>query len=71
VIETSLVRTDLYLADEIFLTGTAAELTPVKEVAGYELGPRGPVTEAVQRTFLAAVRGEESRYHDWLHVVAV
>jgi branched-chain amino acid aminotransferase len=71
VVETSLVRTDLYLADEIFLTGTAAELTPVNEVAGYELGPRGPVTEAVQRTFLAAVRGEEASYHDWLHVVPV
>jgi branched-chain amino acid aminotransferase len=69
VVETSLVRTDLYLADEIFLTGTAAELTPVKEVAGYDLGPRGPVTEVVQRTFLEAVRGKQERYRDWLHVV--
>ncbi|MFO7777218.1 MAG: branched-chain amino acid transaminase [Nitriliruptoraceae bacterium] len=70
VIETSLVRTDLYLADEMFLTGTAAELTPVREVAGYEIGPRGPVTEAVQTTFLDAVRGRVEAYRDWLHVVS-
>lgn len=70
VIETSLVRTDLYLADEMFLTGTAAELTPVREIAGYEIGPRGPVTEAVQTTFLDAVRGRVAAYRDWLHVVS-
>jgi branched-chain amino acid aminotransferase len=71
VIETSLVRTDLYLADEIFLTGTAAELTPVREVAGYEIGTRGPITEAVQSTFLDAVRGKVDAYREWLHVVDV
>jgi len=70
VVETSLVRTDLYLADEMFLTGTAAELTPVREIAGYEIGPRGPVTEAVQTTFLDAVRGRVAAYHGWLHVVS-
>ena len=69
VIETSLQRSDLYLADEIFLTGTAAELTPVREVAGYPIGPRGPVTEAVQSTFIDAVRGKVDAYRDWLHVV--
>ena len=70
VVETSLVRSDLYLADELFLTGTAAELTPVREIAGYDLGDRGPVTEAVQTTFLDAVRGRVPAYRDWLHVVA-
>ena len=69
VVETSLARTDLYLADEIFLTGTAAELTPVREVAGYDIGKRGPVTEAVQATFIDAVRGKLDAYRDWLHVV--
>ncbi len=69
VIETSLQRSDLYLADEIFLTGTAAELTPVREVAGYHIGPRGPVTEAVQSTFIDVVRGKVDAYRDWLHVV--
>ncbi|MFP4635359.1 MAG: branched-chain amino acid transaminase [Nitriliruptoraceae bacterium] len=69
VVETSLQRTDLYLADEIFLTGTAAELTPVREVAGYRIGTRGPITEAVQSTFIDAVRGKVEAYRDWLHVV--
>ncbi|MEX2324908.1 MAG: branched-chain amino acid transaminase [Nitriliruptoraceae bacterium] len=69
VIESSLQRTDLYLADEAFLTGTAAELTPIREVDGRELGPRGPVTEAVQTTFLDAVRGRIERYESWLHYV--
>jgi branched-chain amino acid aminotransferase len=64
--ERSLVRSDLYLADEMFLTGTAAELTPVREVEGRELGPRGPVTEHVQSTFMDALRGRVDRYRDWL-----
>ena len=71
VVECSLVRTDLFLADEIFLTGTAAELTPVREIAGYTIGPRGPVTERVQAAFLDAVHGRLDRYRDWLHLVEV
>ncbi len=69
VVERSLQRSDLYLADEIFLTGTAAELTPVREVDGRELGARGPVTEAIQATFIDAVRGRLDRYKDWLEFV--
>jgi branched-chain amino acid aminotransferase len=69
VVERSLVRTDLYLADEIFLTGTAAELTPVREVAGRVIGPRGPITERIQTTFMDAVRGRVERYEDWLTYV--
>jgi branched-chain amino acid aminotransferase len=67
--ETSLVRTDLFLADEIFLTGTAAELTPVREVDGREIGPRGPITERIQATFIDAVRGRVEAYTDWLTFV--
>jgi branched-chain amino acid aminotransferase len=67
--ETSLVRTDLFLADEIFLTGTAAELTPVREVDGREIGPRGPITERVQSTFLDAIRGRTEAYDGWLTYV--
>ena len=69
VVECSLVRTDLYLADEIFLTGTAAELTPVREVDGRTIGPRGPITEQVQSTFMDAVRGRIDAYKDWLTYV--
>ena len=67
--EASLVRTDLYLADEAFLTGTAAELTPVREVDGREIGPRGPITEKVQSTFMDAIRGKVDAYKDWLTYV--
>jgi branched-chain amino acid aminotransferase len=67
--EASLVRTDLFLADEIFLTGTAAEITPVREVDGREIGPRGPITEKIQATFIDAVRGRLEQYGGWLTYV--
>jgi branched-chain amino acid aminotransferase len=64
----SLIRTDLYLADEAFLTGTAAEIVPIREVDDRVVGDGmpGPVTRQVQDTYFAAVRGEDARYKDWL-----
>ncbi len=69
--ERSLVRTDLFLADEAFLTGTAAELTPIAEVEGRKVGSgsRGPVTERVQSTFMDALTGKNSQYEHWLTYV--
>ncbi len=67
--EGSVVRTDLYLADEIFLTGTAAELTPVREVDGRVIGTRGPITEKIQSMFMDAIRGKVDQYKDWLTYV--
>lgn len=67
--ETSLVRTDLFTADEAFLTGTAAEITPVREVEGRAIGSRGPVTERIQSTFMDAVGAKLDRYKDWLTFV--
>jgi len=65
-------REALYAADEIFFTGTAAEVTPVRSVDGVALGDgrRGPVTAALQRAFFAAVRGEAEDRHGWLTYVA-
>jgi len=59
---------DLLAADELFLTGTAAEVTPVREVDGRAIGAgsAGPVTRAIQTAFFAAVRGEDPRYRAWL-----
>ena len=54
--ETNLVRSDLYLADEIFMTGTAAEVTPVRSVDDHEIGV-GPVTLELQKAYLDTVRG--------------
>ena len=63
---------DLYRADEAFFTGTAAEVTPIREVDGAQIGSggRGPVTERIQQTFFDAVYGRDERYKDWLHLVA-
>jgi branched-chain amino acid aminotransferase len=63
-----LLRTDLYLADEMFLTGTAAEVTPVRAVDGRSIGAAvpGPVTSRLQALFFKAVRGEVPQFHHWL-----
>jgi len=67
--EHSLIRSDLYLADEVFMTGTAAEVTPVRAVDDHEIGV-GPVTLELQKVYLDAVRGRDSRWSHWLDVGA-
>ncbi len=67
--EADLVRTDLYLADEAFFTGTAAEVVPIREVDDRVLGDPGPITRRVQEVFVAATRGTDERYRDWLEPV--
>jgi branched-chain amino acid aminotransferase len=66
--EELLRRSDVYLADEAFLTGTAAEVVPIASVDDRTVGTGkpGPVTKAIQETFFAAVKGEVDRYKDWL-----
>jgi branched-chain amino acid aminotransferase len=64
-----LLRSDLYTADEGFLTGTAAEVVPIREVDDRVLGEPGPITRQIQETYFAAVRGEDDRYKDWLTYV--
>jgi branched-chain amino acid aminotransferase len=63
---------DLLGADEAFFTGTAAEVTPIREVDGVPIknGRRGPVTRRIQEAFVAATSGREPRYRHWLHPVA-
>ncbi len=61
----NVVRSDLYTADEAFLSGTAAEIVPIRSVDDRELGDPGPVTRKVQEVFFAAVRGQVERYADW------
>ena len=67
--EEQLLRHDLYLADEAFLTGTAAEVVPIRSVDDREIGNRGEITRSLQQTYFAAVRGEVERYKDWLEYV--
>jgi len=68
--EADIIRTDLYLADEVFMTGTAAEVTPVRAIDDHEIGPPGPVTKAIQSTFFDVVRGRDERWTRWLEYAA-
>ncbi len=57
-IEESLTRSDLYIADEVFMTGSAAELTPIGSVDGREIGKPGEVTRALQDRYFAVAYGQ-------------
>jgi branched-chain amino acid aminotransferase len=68
--ETQLIRSDLYLADEVFMCGTAAEVTPLRSVDDVEIGV-GPITMKLQEAYLDTVRGKSERWAQWLdHVPA-
>jgi branched-chain amino acid aminotransferase len=68
--EANLIRSDLYLADEVFMTGTAAEVTPVRSVDDHEIGA-GPVTLELQKAYLDTVRGQSERWGHWLDRVQI
>ena len=71
VTERDIARAELTHADEVFLTGTAAELTPLREIDDIGLGPPGEITRQVQRVFDDALHGRAERYREWLDVVQV
>jgi branched-chain amino acid aminotransferase len=68
LVEERFTRDELYIADEAFFTGTAAELTPIREVDDRAIGAgqRGPVTEDIQKTFFDIIKGKKSKYEKWL-----
>lgn len=69
--ETQITRTDLYYADEVFFTGTAAEVTPVREVDDRDVGDGkpGPVTRRAQELYMGTVKGELDLHPEWLEYV--
>ncbi len=71
IIERDIARAELYLADEVFMTGTAAELVPVREIDDHAIGDGTPgaITRAVQKAFEDALFGRDERYRDWLDPV--
>lgn len=71
ILERDLSRTDLYYADEMFFTGTAAEVTPIREVDDRAVGSGrpGPVTKRAQELFMETVTGRNERHSDWLDYV--
>ncbi len=73
VVERNIARAELYLAEEVFLSGTAAELVPVREIDDHRIGSGrpGPITLELQRVFDDALHGRDERYLEWLDVVKV
>jgi branched-chain amino acid aminotransferase len=71
VVESIIPREALYIADEVFVVGTAAEVTPIRSIDKIKIGSgrRGPVTEALQRAFFAVINGEAPDTHRWLTYV--
>ncbi|MEM6300306.1 MAG: branched-chain amino acid transaminase [Pseudomonadota bacterium] len=72
IVERRITRDEVYVADEAFFTGTAAEVVPIRELDGRTIGngTRGPVTEKLQKMYFDAVRGERPQNADWLTPVA-
>jgi branched-chain amino acid aminotransferase len=71
LVERDIARAEVALADEVFLTGTACELTPLREIDDIEIGPPGPITREIQRVFDDALRGRAPQYAEWLDLVPV
>jgi branched-chain amino acid aminotransferase len=68
LVEKRITRDEIYIADEAFFTGTAAEVTPIRELDRVEIGAgsRGPITEKIQAAFFDIVNGRNAKYAEWL-----
>ncbi|MDK2956869.1 MAG: branched-chain amino acid aminotransferase [Desulfovibrionales bacterium] len=73
IVEQNFTRDEVYVADEVFFSGTAAELTPIREVDHRQIGEgsAGPVTKKLQQEFFKIVAGENEKYADWLYYYEV
>jgi branched-chain amino acid aminotransferase len=69
VVERDIARGELYVADEVFLTGTAAEIVPIRALDDHLLGPPGELTQAIQTRFFEAIAGKRDEYMEWLDFV--
>jgi branched-chain amino acid aminotransferase len=71
VVEKRITRDEVYIADEAFFTGTAAEVTPIREVDNRAIGSggRGPITEKLQSLYFDVVEGRSEKHADWLTLV--
>ena len=69
VVERDIARAELYMAEEVFLTGTAAELVPVREIDDREIGGPGEITRVIQSKFDDALHGRAEEYLEWLDIV--
>jgi len=73
IVERNVARAEMYLADEVFMSGTAAELVPVREIDDHVIGTGKPgeVTRVLQKAFDDAIHGRTERYREWLDVVPI
>jgi branched-chain amino acid aminotransferase len=71
LVERDIARAELVLADEVFLSGTAAELTPLRSLDDIEIGPPGQITRQIQNLFDDALHGRAEQYREWLDYVRV
>ncbi|MEY8875820.1 MAG: branched-chain amino acid transaminase [Leptothrix sp. (in: b-proteobacteria)] len=71
IVEKRITRDEVYIADEAFFTGTAAEVTPIRELdrLSIGIGSRGPITEKIQSAFFDIVNGRNPKYAEWLTLV--
>jgi branched-chain amino acid aminotransferase len=69
LVERDIARGELYQADELFLTGTATEIAPIREVDDHVLGPPGEITQAIHGRFKEAIQGKRPEYSEWLDFV--
>ncbi len=70
VVERDIPRSELYFADEVFVTGTAAEVCPINEIDDHPIGPPGPVTRQLQERFFRVTEGKDPRSEGWLDFVS-
>ncbi|HJE28364.1 MAG TPA: aminotransferase class IV, partial [Pseudomonas nitrititolerans] len=71
IVEKRITRDEVYIADEAFFTGTAAEVTPIRELDGRQIGigRRGPVTEKLQKAYFDLVTGKTDAHAEWRTLV--
>jgi branched-chain amino acid aminotransferase len=70
VLERDIPRAELYFADEVFVTGTAAEVCPINEIDDHPIGPPGPITRQLQQRFFRVTEGKDPRSEEWLDFVS-
>ena len=71
VVERSLDKSELLIADEVFLSGTAAKITPVKRIENYQFSPNRPITEKLKEKLIAIIENRESNYRDWVYTIPI
>jgi len=62
-------KTELFIADEVFLSGTAAKVTPVKRIENYHLSSERPITEKIKNKLTSITKNQEPKYQDWIYKI--